>query len=605
MMFSFIVPLYNSSKFIIKCLSSVLNQTYTEWECIVYNDGSTDDTEALYMSNFSYDKRFKYFYHENEGVCKTTNDAIELANGEYIVFLDHDDWVELNLLEELLNIIVKYKPDVIGFQSDTFPKETWHEQNETNTGKLFFGKTYNENIDIAFHHSFLHITHSSSCIRTHVIKNKLKFYGPGYGSDTIFMNALFCLANSIVSYEKILYHRNSIDTLGRKNVNEDIKITNLEDSLRYIDIYRSCSNVPPPHIISIFHTYVAFLENRVSKTNKRRLANIGRKIYKYRRTLLNKKYFKVKYYLVLLFPFQSLLFLKAKNKLKYLIKKIYYFLSIYILRPLRFHSLTDTVEYIIANRVNVYRFGDGEFRLLNGAKSIGFQDFSVDLIDKLSLCLNIKNGTLLCLCSYHKDWKHLSIESRQYFLNWVFYSYKGIYKLLKRKKLLKYKFGAADFSRPYIDRCNFPNIASDLYFKIKNIWAGKKVLIVEGKYTRFGVGNDLLDNAYCVHRILCPATNAFKKYDKIFLSIINKKSEYDLVLISLGPTATILAYELTDESVWAIDIGHLDVDYEWFKMLVKSKTTLRYKYVNENDQGANVDNCFDETYLNSIVDIIE
>ena len=101
------------------------------------------------------------------------------------------------------------------------------------------------------------------------------------------------------------------------------------------------------------------------------------------------------------------------------------------------------------------------------------------------------------------------------------------------------------------------------FSKIKNIWDGKEILLVEGEKSRLGMGNDLFSNAKKIERILCPAENAFDKYD----DIVNKVLEQDsgkLVLIALGMTATVLAYDLHKLGYWAIDIGHIDIEYEWF-----------------------------------------
>ena len=122
------------------------------------------------------------------------------------------------------------------------------------------------------------------------------------------------------------------------------------------------------------------------------------------------------------------------------------------------------------------------------------------------------------------------------------------------------------------------------YFgKVKNIWKNKNIIIVEGEQTRFGVGNDLLENSKSVERIICPSNNAFEIYNKIFKNVknyaVSKKNT--IVLIALGPTASILSFELSDYDIQAIDIGHLDVEYQWFKKSANTKIPLVGKIVNE------------------------
>ena len=99
--------------------------------------------------------------------------------------------------------------------------------------------------------------------------------------------------------------------------------------------------------------------------------------------------------------------------------------------------------------------------------------------------------------------------------------------------------------------------------QIKGLWNKEEVLIVEGEYTRFGVGNDLLDNAKKVQRIIAPAKNAFGQYQKI-KDVVCRHGKNKLILAILGPTATVLAYDLAREGYWTVDIGQLDVEYGWY-----------------------------------------
>ena len=103
MKFSIIVPTYNREKYIIKCIDSVLDQTYDNFEVIIIDDGSTDNTENL-VKKYQ-DKRIKYFKNENHGIGYSRNFGINKAKGDYIFFLDSDDYLEENMLEEVLNNI--------------------------------------------------------------------------------------------------------------------------------------------------------------------------------------------------------------------------------------------------------------------------------------------------------------------------------------------------------------------------------------------------------------------------------------------------------------------------------------------------------------------
>lgn len=104
---SIIVPCYNQGKFLNHSLGSVFNQTYTNWECIVVNDGSVDNSEEIAKSWVDKDSRFKYYYKENSGVSATRNFALNKAKGSYIQFLDADDYLNEKKLELSLKALNK------------------------------------------------------------------------------------------------------------------------------------------------------------------------------------------------------------------------------------------------------------------------------------------------------------------------------------------------------------------------------------------------------------------------------------------------------------------------------------------------------------------
>lgn len=88
---SIIVPCYNQGKFLDETLESVLLQTYTNWECIIVNDGSTDETEEIAGKWTEKDTRYIYLYKENGGLSSARNAGLDRASGDYIQFLDADD----------------------------------------------------------------------------------------------------------------------------------------------------------------------------------------------------------------------------------------------------------------------------------------------------------------------------------------------------------------------------------------------------------------------------------------------------------------------------------------------------------------------------------
>lgn len=102
---SIIIPCYNQGKFLNESLLSVYNQTHLNWECLIVNDGSTDNSESIAKKWISKDNRFKYFYKENRGVSVARNFALEKINGTYIQFLDADDLLDTRKLELSMNTL--------------------------------------------------------------------------------------------------------------------------------------------------------------------------------------------------------------------------------------------------------------------------------------------------------------------------------------------------------------------------------------------------------------------------------------------------------------------------------------------------------------------
>lgn len=119
---SIIVPCYNQGKYIAETLDSVKKQSYMNWECIIMDDGSTDNSKEVALSYCNEDKRFQYFYQENQGLAMTRNNGIKKSQGKYILPLDaddciHQDYVTLavSILEERENVKIVYsKAELFG-----------------------------------------------------------------------------------------------------------------------------------------------------------------------------------------------------------------------------------------------------------------------------------------------------------------------------------------------------------------------------------------------------------------------------------------------------------------------------------------------------------
>ena len=134
------------------------------------------------------------------------------------------------------------------------------------------------------------------------------------------------------------------------------------------------------------------------------------------------------------------------------------------------------------------------------------------------------------------------------------------------------------------------------------IWNDKEIVIIEGDKSRLGIGNDLFNNSKLIQRVICPTRNAFNSYSKILNTIKQKVNKNKLILIALGPTATLLSFDLFKLGYKVLDIGHIDIEYEWYLRKAKKKIQIRNKYVNENKrQQKSFTPVKDKNYYNQII----
>ncbi|MDT1940063.1 MULTISPECIES: glycosyltransferase [Carnobacterium] len=111
-MITIIVPIFNSENFLEKCLESILAQTYKDLEIILVNDGSNDRSKDICNAYAKIDSRIKLIHKNNEGVSAARNDALKVAKGEYVGFVDSDDWIDPKMYENLYKLIRSTDSDI-------------------------------------------------------------------------------------------------------------------------------------------------------------------------------------------------------------------------------------------------------------------------------------------------------------------------------------------------------------------------------------------------------------------------------------------------------------------------------------------------------------
>ena len=290
------------------------------------------------------------------------------------------------------------------------------------------------------------------------------------------------------------------------------------------------------------------------------------------------------------------------EKRKFLYSKCRYCTNEIMFRKLYIVSKENTLNEIIKYNKSISRFGDGEFKLIFGS-GIHFQKYDYNLSKRLFEILNTNEKKLLIGIFFPFQKKKINTfmnSTAKFWKKWI-YNYRfRMFNILKKKK-----YYSADISRFYIPLKDKSKVNSYIQ-KLKKIWEGRDVLIIEGEKTRVGIGNDLLNNTKSIKRILCPNGNAYIIYDKILKSAL-KTDKNNLILIALGPTASILAYDLTKFGYQAIDIGHADIQYELYLRNATRHIPISYKIVNEYKKEINeayVGKSPDMVYYEQIIDKI-
>jgi len=255
----------------------------------------------------------------------------------------------------------------------------------------------------------------------------------------------------------------------------------------------------------------------------------------------------------------------------------FYFIKSKIISPI-FYEDEILFELIKSERKSITRFGDGEIQwIFNDAKGyfgqLNNQELSKDLLDVIT---SENQSLIVCIPNFFDimdgyHWKRIFSRNTH-----LFSSYKRWEEVISDDR----KYGDALITRVYNGRKDSKKIKI-LFDNWKSVFEGRDVVVIEGKDTKFGVGNDLLNNAKSIRRIIGPSENAFERKFDLLASARKLYDREVLFLICLGPTATVLTASICFDGFQAIDIGHLDIEYEWYLRGSKIKLPIPGKYVNE------------------------
>lgn len=200
---SILVPVYNCEQYLDQCITSIINQDYTNLQIVLANDGSSDKSLEICRKYAENDSRIKVLTRPNKGVATTRNDLLDQIEGEYFLFVDADDWIEPNMVSCLLGLIEESRADISVCSK--------HNGDSTNTPKAekTTVKKWNqkETIEKFLYHKEISGALWNKLIKTSLIKDNRfdpKIY---YGEDALFMWHVLQNLNTLVISNLPLYHQ--------------------------------------------------------------------------------------------------------------------------------------------------------------------------------------------------------------------------------------------------------------------------------------------------------------------------------------------------------------------------------------------------------------
>lgn len=288
---SVIIPVYNVERYLKECIDSVLCQSYKKYEIILIDDGSTDSSPEICDEYVSEYENIRVIHKENKGLSHTRNEGLTVANGEYVYFLDSDDYIDSNAFAMLIEAIEKENSDFLFFDSWSFEDA---QRNFNIPQKYIRKKCYGtdsglemleklcENKD--FHSAIQHFFFKTSFIK----EEKLNFLEGAIYEDVLFAYQAFCKAkkvthinspiyfrryreNSIMTSNKSIYHFNSIVAVFYELVSFSFNTSEYLSKVQNAYIARFAFNV--------FNIY-GELSDKDKKICKEKLLEVKNKILK-------------------------------------------------------------------------------------------------------------------------------------------------------------------------------------------------------------------------------------------------------------------------------------------------------------------------------------
>jgi len=244
---SIIVPVYNVEKYLSVCLDSLINQTFNEIEIICVNDGSTDNSLSILKQYQKKDERIRIINQKNQGLSHSRNVALKYAKGDYILYVDSDDWLDLNTVKDSYQVAKMYDLDLLIFLLINYDESKDELYEDGYYNNIWFPSKYDDktfSFDEISQYTFILACSAVSKLykRDLLLKNNMKFPKGLYFEDNPFHCESLICSEKIRILRKHFYYRrrrnNSITSDADEKYFDTIPISNLViDAFKKYDVY--------------------------------------------------------------------------------------------------------------------------------------------------------------------------------------------------------------------------------------------------------------------------------------------------------------------------------------------------------------------------------